>query len=99
MEGRTVNRHALALALTLAAAGSAACASVDPTSPAQAVETTAKLTPLSPSPTLPPGARTRPVAFQWNMSELPEPEVFAMMLLGLVLIGYRVRRDSDEKFK
>ncbi len=32
-------------------------------------------------------------------SELPEPEVFAMMLLGLVLIGYRARRDSSEKFK
>ena len=33
------------------------------------------------------------------MSELPEPEVFAMMLVGLVLLGYRARRDSDEKFK
>ena len=33
------------------------------------------------------------------MSELPEPEVFAMMLLGLVLIGYRASRDSDEKFR
>lgn len=31
-------------------------------------------------------------------SELPEPEVFAMMLLGLVLIGYKATRDSDEKF-
>lgn len=34
-----------------------------------------------------------------HMSELPEPEVFAMMLLGLVLIGYRASRDSSEKFK
>lgn len=34
-----------------------------------------------------------------RMSELPEPEVFAMMLVGLVLIGYRARRDSNEKFK
>lgn len=32
-------------------------------------------------------------------SELPEPEVFAMMLLGLVLIGWRASRDSSEKFK
>jgi hypothetical protein len=40
------------------------------------------------SPTLPAGP----------LSELPEPEVFAMMLLGLVLIGYRASRDSDEKF-
>jgi hypothetical protein len=34
-----------------------------------------------------------------HMSELPEPEVFAMMLLGLCLIGYRVGRDSSDKFK
>lgn len=34
-----------------------------------------------------------------NMSELPEPEVFAMMLVGLVLIGYRASRDSSDKFK
>ena len=34
-----------------------------------------------------------------NMSELPEPEVFAMMLLGLVLIGYKAGRGSSEKFK
>jgi hypothetical protein len=34
-----------------------------------------------------------------SMSELPEPEVFAMMLVGLILIGYRASRDSSEKFK
>lgn len=34
-----------------------------------------------------------------HMSELPEPEVFLMMLVGLVLIGYRASRDSSEKFK
>lgn len=34
-----------------------------------------------------------------QMSELPEPEVFAMMLLGVVLIGWRVSRHSDEKFE
>jgi hypothetical protein len=34
-----------------------------------------------------------------SMSELPEPEVFAMMLVGLVLIGYRASRDGSEKFK
>ena len=34
-----------------------------------------------------------------SMSELPEPEVFAMMLVGLVLLGYRARRDSSEKFE
>ena len=34
-----------------------------------------------------------------GISELPEPEVFAMMLVGLVLLGYRARRNSREKFK
>jgi hypothetical protein len=34
-----------------------------------------------------------------HMSELPEPEVFAMMLLGLILIGVKAGRDSSEKFK
>ena len=34
-----------------------------------------------------------------HMSELPEPEVFLMMLLGLCLIGYRASRHSDEKFE
>lgn len=33
------------------------------------------------------------------MSELPEPEVFAMMLVGVILIGYRARRDSSDTFK
>lgn len=32
-------------------------------------------------------------------SELPEPEVFAMMLVGLVLIGWRASRHSEEKFE
>lgn len=34
-----------------------------------------------------------------QLSELPEPEVFAMMLLGLVLLGYRASRENNEKFK
>ena len=38
-------------------------------------------------------------ALSSGISELPEPEVFAMMLVGLVLPGYRARRDSNEKFK
>jgi hypothetical protein len=33
------------------------------------------------------------------ISELPEPEVFGMMLVGLILLGYWARRDSSEKFK
>lgn len=33
-----------------------------------------------------------------HLPELPEPEVFTMMLVGLVLIGYRVSRDGGDKF-
>lgn len=33
-----------------------------------------------------------------HLSELPEPEMCAMMLVGLVLIGYRASRDSSDKF-
>jgi hypothetical protein len=47
-----------------------------------------------------PVARTEVIAPPSpSMSELPEPEVFAMMLVGLILIGYRASRDSSEKFK
>lgn len=45
------------------------------------------------------GSPVRSLQSQSQLSELPEPEVFAMMLLGLVLIGYRASRDSSEKFK
>jgi hypothetical protein len=34
-----------------------------------------------------------------SASELPEPEVLAMMVVGLVLIGYKASRHSSEKFK
>jgi hypothetical protein len=46
--------------------------------------------------TVPAGVAASPVS---SMSELPEPEVFAMMLVGLLLIGYRATRHSSEKFK
>lgn len=38
----------------------------------------------------------QPVA---SLSELPQPEVVAMRLLGLVLIGYRPSRESNETSK
>ena len=48
-----------------------------------------------------PGSSRHPQALVLpsRLPELPEPEVFAMMLVGLVLIGYRARRESSEKFK
>jgi hypothetical protein len=39
------------------------------------------------------------VVLQSSPSDLAEPQVLAMMLLGLCLIGYKVGRDSSEKFK
>lgn len=48
---------------------------------------------------LAPVPRNQPVTPPASMSELPEPEVLAMMLVGLVLIGYRASRDSSEKFE
>lgn len=42
---------------------------------------------------------TRIVTPPTHLPELPEPEVFAMMLVGLVLIGYKASRSSSDKFK
>jgi hypothetical protein len=44
-------------------------------------------------------SRIDPAEMPAMVSELPEPEVFAMMLVGVILIGYRISRDSSEKFK
>jgi hypothetical protein len=46
-----------------------------------------------------PASNRQAYALPTVISELPEPEVFAMMLVGLILLGYRARRDSNEKFK
>jgi hypothetical protein len=39
------------------------------------------------------------VVLQSSTSDLAEPQVLAMMLLGLCLIGYKASRESSEKFK
>ena len=39
------------------------------------------------------------VVLQPSASSLAEPEMLAMMLLGLCLIGYKASRDSSEKFE
>lgn len=46
-----------------------------------------------------PGVAREGISLPSGVSELPEPEVFAMMLVGLILLGYRARRDSNEKFR
>jgi hypothetical protein len=39
------------------------------------------------------------VVLQSPTSDLAEPQILAMMLLGLCLIGYKARRESSETFK
>ena len=52
----------------------------------------------APLPTLAITRRDEIVTPLSHLPQLPEPEVFAMMLVGLVLIGYRVSRESGDKF-
>jgi hypothetical protein len=82
-----VKRYALAATLSLLLCGAVQAATIDldPTQPAQG---TAGLS----------TAVRAETGLPVSMSELPEPEVFAMMLVGLILIGYRASRDSSEKF-
>lgn len=81
-----VKRYALAATLSLLLGGAVQAATIDldGSQPAQ------RAAELSGAP-----AGT---GLSVSMSELPEPEVFAMMLVGLILIGYRASRDSSEKF-
>ena len=85
-----MNKLALAAALALTI-GSAAQAKL-----IELVPETAGAAPPAQAGVVAPGRPTLPPA---SMSELPEPEVFAMMVVGLVLLGYKVRRDSSEKFE
>jgi hypothetical protein len=80
-------RTTLGTALSLLFCGAAQAAVVD-------LDTTHAIRDLSPVQRTEVMAPPSP-----SMSELPEPEVFAMMLVGLILIGYRASRDSSEKFK
>lgn len=88
-----MNRFLLAVALGLVVGGAAQAAVID-LSPS-AADDAAQAQPHVAVPAVTPGSDFVTV----HMSELPEPEVFAMMLVGLVLLGYRARRDSNEKFK
>jgi hypothetical protein len=96
LEGMTVKRYVLAAALSsalgLLSAGAAQAAAIDlDTTHAIRAHRIADVSPLVRTDVVAPPSP--------SMSELPEPEVFAMMLVGLILIGYRASRDSSEKFK
>ena len=82
-QGMTVKRYAFAVTLSLLMSGAAQAAAID-------LDNDHVYRMRGNDVMTPPPA---------SMSELPEPEVFAMMLVGLILIGYRASRDSSEKFK
>jgi hypothetical protein len=89
-QGMTVKRYALAATLSLLMGGAVQAAAIDLDNH-HVMHRVVDLSPVTRNEVVAP-----PPA---SMSELPEPEVFAMMLVGLVLIGYRASRDSSEKFK
>ena len=86
-----MKRYALATAIGLLASGAVQAAVIDLGDSRTAGVRVAELPMVQRN-----GVTALPPA---SMSELPEPEVFAMMLVGLVLIGYRASRDSSEKFE
>jgi len=90
-----MKRHALTAALALFLANAAQAAVID-LAPGNGVGAT-------PAPQavhdLAVTGHTHIVTPPSHLPELPEPEVFAMMLVGLILIGYRAGRDSSDKFK
>lgn len=88
-----MKRYALATALAICLGSPAHAAMIDLATGKQATVQAPPMRSLSVT------QRQEIVAPPSNMSELPEPEVFAMMLLGLILIGYKAGRDSSEKFK
>jgi hypothetical protein len=92
-----VNKLALAAALALTFCGTVRATAIELPPTGQPRPARVDAQPRSPGQALAPHAAK--VVLSSRMSELPEPEVFAMMLVGLVLIGYRASRDSDEKFK
>jgi hypothetical protein len=91
-KGSIVNKFALAAALALMVGSAAQAKLIELVPEAPGASPQARVVAPGPADRL----RTVPPP---SMSELPEPEVFAMMLVGLVLLGFRARRDSSEKFE
>jgi hypothetical protein len=92
-EGIIVNKFALAAALAIGLSGIAHAKVIE------LVPEPARGAPSLQSGTAAQAGSAGTFALPSGISELPEPEVFAMMLVGLILLGYRARRDSSEKFK
>jgi hypothetical protein len=101
-EGKIVNRFALAAVLAIGLSGIAQAKLIElvPEPPAGVGAAGVRAAGVpAPQPRAGADSAAKPAfALPSGISELPEPEVFAMMLVGLVLLGYRARRDSSEKF-
>lgn len=82
-----------AIALFLANAAQAAVIDLRQDHGAQVIPAPRSVPDLASTP------HTRIVTPPTHLPELPEPEVFAMMLVGLVLIGYRAGRERSDKFR
>jgi hypothetical protein len=93
-EGNIVNRFALAAALAIGLSSIAQAKVVE-----LVPEAAGSMPPVQARAAEPGAGPPAAFALPSGISELPEPEVFAMMLVGLILLGYRARRDSSEKFK
>jgi hypothetical protein len=88
-KGKAVKRNVLALMLGLLCCGAVRAAAIDLDN-----DHAAQTRPDGLSRVIHAG-----VALPSSRSELPEPEVFAMMVVGVILIGFRVSRDSSDKFQ
>jgi hypothetical protein len=86
-----VKQYVSAILLSLACCGAVRAAAIDLDNHRAAAVRVADLSSV-------PGHAVVMPPSGW-ISELPEPEVFAMMLVGLLLIGYRATRHSSEKFR
>ena len=89
-----MKRYALAAALAICLGNSAQAVVID-----LAVNNAEVISAQQPVRNLSVTQRQDIVMPPTHMSELPEPEVFAMMLVGLILIGVKAGRGSSEKFK
>jgi len=92
-----MKRHAVIATLALFLGNAVQAAVIDPVLDNR--EQVMQGAPGTPLPRLAAAPQPRIVTPPTHLPELPEPEVFVMMLVGLVLIGYKATRHSSDKFK
>ena len=93
-----MKNFALAASLALSVCGSAQAGLVEIVSERGPLDLATTFRVMAGADAARPGGMGGIAVLQSRTSDLAEPEMFAMMLVGLVLIGYRATRDSSEKF-